>query len=319
MDLKKKIEIKNIKIKEIYNELNKVIIWQKILIRDMFIALFAWWHILLEWAPWLAKTLSVQSLASIVSLDFSRIQFTPDLLPSDLIWSRIYSPETKEFFVKKGPIFSNIILADEINRAPSKVQSALLEVMEERQVTIWDDSFKLEEPFMVLGTSNPIEQDWTYSLPEAQLDRFLIKTIISYPNREEEIEIIKNNFLFTTKKLSKILNKKDILEFKDFIKDIFINENILEYVRDIVFATREDDKFKDLIFYWASPRASISMVRCAKVLAFLDNRDFVIPEDIKNIAVSVLRHRLVLSYEAIADNITSDSIIEDILKSIKIK
>ena len=319
MDLNKKIEEKSKKIKEIYGELDKLIIGQRILIRDMLIALFSSGHILLEWAPWLAKTLSAESLANIVSLDFNRIQFTPDLLPSDLIGSRIYNPESKEFFVKKWPVFSNLILADEINRAPSKVQSALLEAMAERQVTIWDKSFKLEEPFMVLATANPIEQDWTYNLPEAQLDRFLIKTVISYPSQEEEIEIVKNNLLEVPKKLSKVLTKKDILDIRKLVSEIFVSDNILEYVRDIVFATRDDDRFKNLIFYWASPRASISMVRCAKVLAFLDWRDFVIPEDIKEIATSVLRHRIVLSYEAIADNIITDDIIENILSSIKVK
>ncbi len=309
----------NKKVLAIFDELSKNIVWQKKMLRDMLIALFCDWHILLEWAPWLAKTLAVSSLSETLNLKFNRIQFTPDLLPSDLIWAKVYNIEKKTFDVNHGPIFSNFVLADEINRAPSKVQSALLEAMAEKQVTIWEDTFKLSDPFVVLATQNPIEQDGTYNLPEAQLDRFLLKTIISYPSREEEIEIMKNNTISSINKLSKILNKKDISEIKKLVKDVKVSDSIYEYVRDLVFYTRESEELSKYLAYWASPRASISLIKSAKALAFLEWRDYVLPEDIKEMIYSVLRHRIILSYEAIADSITTDKIISNILASVSIK
>ena len=309
------------KIEILKTEIKKLIIWQDDLLRDLLITLFCRWHILIEWVPWLAKTLTISSLAKALDLDFSRVQFTPDLLPSDLIWARVYTPETKEFYIKEGPIISNFVLADEINRAPSKVQSALLEAMAERQVTIADKTIKLEEPFIVLATQNPIEQDWTYNLPEAQLDRFLFKTVISYPNEKEEIEIMKNNSLSNDLNvIKKVMWKKDIIEIQKQAKEIYVDDNILKYIKDIVFYTRnQENNVWKYLFYWASPRASISLLVASRALAFLSWRDFVIPEDIKDIAKQVLRHRLILNYEALADNIKIDDLIEEILKNVKVK
>lgn len=309
------------KIEELKQEIKKVVIWQDLLIRDLLITLFCRGHILIEWVPGLAKTLTISSLSKALDLDFSRIQFTPDLLPSDLIWARVYTPETKEFYIKTGPIVSNFVLADEINRAPSKVQSALLEAMAERQITIADKTIKLDESFIVLATQNPIEQDWTYSLPEAQLDRFLFKTVVSYPSEQEEIEIMKNNTLnFDLKSIKKVLWKKDILAIQKLIEEVFVDQNIYEYIKDIVTYTRyQNNEVWKYLFYWASPRASIALLSASKALAFLSDRDFVIPEDIKEIAKQVLRHRLILNYEAIAENIWVDTLIERVLKSVKVK
>lgn len=309
------------KIEELKQEIKKVVVGQDELIRDLLITLFCRGHILIEWVPWLAKTLTISSLSKALDLDFSRIQFTPDLLPSDLIWARVYTPETKEFYIKTGPIVSNFVLADEINRAPSKVQSALLEAMAERQVTIADKTIKLDEPFIVLATQNPIEQDWTYSLPEAQLDRFLFKTVVSYPSEQEEIEIMKNNTLnFDLKSIKKVLWKKDILAIQKLIEEIFVDQNIYEYIKDIVTYTRDqNNEVWKYLFYGASPRASIALLSASKALAFLSDRDFVIPEDIKEIAKQVLRHRLILNYEAIAENIWVDDLIQRVLKSVKVK
>ncbi len=309
------------KIENLKTEVKKLVIWQEDLLRDLLITLFCRWHILIEWVPWLAKTLTISSLAKALDLDFSRIQFTPDLLPSDLIWARAYTPETKEFYIKEGPIISNFVLADEINRAPSKVQSALLEAMAERQVTIADKTIKLEEPFIVLATQNPIEQDWTYNLPEAQLDRFLFKTMISYPSEKEEIEIMKNNSLSNDlSSIKKVMWKKDIIEIQKQAKEIYVDDNILKYIKDIVFYTRnQENNVWKYLFYWASPRASISLLVASRALAFLSWRDFVIPEDIKDIAKQVLRHRLILNYEALADNIQIDHLIDEILKNVKVK
>jgi len=307
------------KIKEVKNEIWKKIIWQNLLIRDLLISLFSWWHILLEGYPWLAKTLSVDTLSKTLWLKFKRIQFTPDLLPSDLLWAKIYNQEKKEFDTSLWPIFSNFILADEINRAPSKVQSALLEAMAEKQVTIWDETIKLSEPFIVLATQNPIEQLGVYSLPEAQLDRFLLKTIVKYPSKEEEIKILEKSVSIDDIKIKKILTKKEVIDIRNIIKDIHVDKYILEYIRDIVFETRDLEKYKDFIAYWASPRASISLLKSAKTLAFLDNRDFVIPEDIKEMTLPVLRHRIILTYEAKADNLWVDDVIIKVLNNVKIK
>lgn len=309
------------KIEELKQEIKKVIVGQDLLVRDLLITLFCRGHILIEWVPGLAKTLTISTLSKALDLDFSRVQFTPDLLPSDLIGARIYTPETKEFYIKTGPIVSNFVLADEINRAPSKVQSALLEAMAERQVTIADKTIKLDEPFIVLATQNPIEQDGTYSLPEAQLDRFLFKTVVSYPSEQEEIEIMKNNSLnLDLSQVKKILWKKDIIAIQKIIEEIYTDQNILEYIKDIVFYTRDNsNEAWKYLFYWASPRASIALLVASKALAFLSGRDFVIPEDIKEIAKQVLRHRLILNYEAIAENIKVDDIIEGVLQRVKVK
>jgi len=307
------------KIKEVKNEIWKKIIWQNNLIRDLLISLFSGWHILIEWYPWLAKTLSIDTLSKTLWLKFKRIQFTPDLLPSDLIWAKIYNPEKKEFDTSLWPIFSNFILADEINRAPSKVQSALLEAMAEKQVTIWDETIKLSEPFIVLATQNPIEQLWVYSLPEAELDRFLLKTIVNYPTKEEEIQILEKSVSIDNIKIKKVLTKKEVIDIRNIIKDIHVDKYILEYIRDIIFETRDLDKYKDFIGYGVSPRASISLLKSAKTLAFLNDRDFVIPEDIKEMSLPVLRHRIILTYEAKADNLWVDDIIIKVLNNVKIK
>lgn len=307
------------KIKNIVTEINKKVVGQDQLIRDLLVCLLCKWHILLEWAPWLAKTLSVATLSEVLSLSFNRIQFTPDLLPSDLIWNRIYNPQTKEFFTKKGPIFSNLVLADEINRAPSKVQSALLEAMAERQVTIWEETFNLDKQFMVLATQNPIEQDWTYLLPEAQLDRFLIKTIIDYPNEKEEIDIMKRFSIDENIKISKIMKKTDLDVLQKQISNIHIDDNIYLYIKDLIFSTRQDEEIKEYLLYWASPRASIALVKVAKANAFFEWRDFVLPDDVQTMLKWVLRHRIILNYESIADWITPDLVIEKILSKVEIK
>ncbi|MFK7780641.1 MAG: MoxR family ATPase [Candidatus Gracilibacteria bacterium] len=307
------------RINKVVAEIGKKIIGQDILIRDMLLCLLSKGHILLEGAPGLAKTLSIASLSETVSLDFKRIQFTPDLLPSDLIGNKIYHPDTKEFTIKKGPIFSNLILADEINRAPSKVQSALLEAMAEKQVTIGEETFKLDKQFMVLATQNSLEQDGTYSLPEAQLDRFLLKTIIDYPTENEEIDIMKMYSVSTNIKLNKILKKIDLGKIQNEISEIHVDENIFIYVKDLVFCSRDDNEIKEYLLYGASPRASIALIKVSKALAFFEGRDFVIPEDIKEMIKPVLRHRLILSYEAIAEGITPDDVIERIINKVEIK
>lgn len=308
------------KIELLQKEMKKKLVGQEKLVRDLLIWVFSRGHILLEWVPWLAKTLAVSSVASWLHLDFKRIQFTPDLLPSDLIGARVFNPVKNEFYIKKGPIFSNIILADEINRAPAKVQSALLEAMAEKQVTIGEESFILDVPFLVLATQNPIEQDGTYALPEAQMDRFLLKTIVSYPNEVEEIAIMKWDNEREDTSIDAIFTKKEILELQKHISEITVSDSIYEYVKDIVFSTRKKDlPFSKYIEVWVSPRASLALIKAAKVIAYLHKRDFLLPEDIKEIAFPVLRHRIILSYEAIADSMKQDEIIQNILKSVNIK
>lgn len=306
-------------IARIQSEMQKKIIGQEMLVRDLLITLFSGGHILLEGAPGLAKTLSVDTLSKIISADFQRIQFTPDLLPSDLIGAKMYNPDTKKFSVKKWPIFSNIVLADEINRAPSKVQSALLEAMAERQVTIGDTTYMLDAPFMVLATQNPIEQDGTYNLPEAQLDRFLLKTVIDYPNKEEEIQIMQKNTRGEEVTIEAVLHPKDIAAIQKQATDIHVQDAIYEYVRDIVFYSREQEVTQKYLAYGASPRASIALIKTAKVLALMEGRDFVIPEDIKMMAYPVLRHRMLLSFEAMAEGVSSDEIIDQILANVKMR
>lgn len=319
-EIKNEIEKLKPSIDNLFLEIWKKVIWQKTLVRDLLIVLFSKWHILIEWAPGLAKTLTVDTLSKTLDLDFKRIQFTPDLLPSDLIWSNVFSPVKNEFYIKHGPIFSNFVLADEINRAPSKVQSALLEAMAEKQVSIWDKTFKLDEPFIVLATQNPIEQEWTFNLPEAQLDRFLLKTVVSYPTEDEELEILKNIKNIETQEINKIFTKQDIFKIQDIVEDIHVSENILDYIKDIVFYTRKNEsKISKYISYPVSPRASLAMLKTAKTLAFLNSRDFVIPEDIKEMAYGVLRHRIILNYEALADWVQVDEVIKVILDNVEVK
>ena len=305
------------KIQLLQEEVGKVIVGQEKLKRDIIIALLAGGHILLEWAPGLAKTRTVSTFSQALKLDFQRIQFTPDLLPSDLIGAKIYDPEAKQFEVKKWPIFANLILADEINRAPSKVQSALLEAMEERQVTIGETTFLLDAPFMVLATQNPLEQEWTFHLPEAQLDRFLLKTLVEYPSAFEEKEILTQSLARETQKITKIFWKKEIDAFKKEIEQVEVSESVYEYICHIIFATRDTKKYPE-ISYWGSPRASLALLRSSKVLAAMEGRDFLIPEDVKEMSYGVLRHRIILSYEALAEEITTDMLIEKILDDTKI-
>lgn len=311
------------KIKLLTKEIHKKIIGQDKLIRNLIIWLLAKWHILLEWVPWLAKTLTVDTLSKTLDLNFSRVQFTPDLLPSDLVWTEIFNSKTWEFSTKKWPIFANFVLADEINRAPSKVQSALLEAMAEKQITIWKETFKLDEPFLVLATQNPIEQSWVYKLPEAQLDRFLLKTNVYYPSREEEFEMYSKLHFIETEKIEKILNKKEVLELQDLVENIFVSENILKYIVSLVDSTRNPQNYwipeiAKYLNYGVSPRAWISLIKSAKVLALMNGRTFVIPEDIKEIANEVISHRMILNYEAIVNNISSSQIVEKVLENVKV-
>ncbi len=304
-------------------EMNKVIVGQKHLVESLLIGLLSDGHILLEGVPGLAKTLAITTLSSIVDAKFSRIQFTPDLLPADLLGTMIYSQKNEEFIVRKGPIFTNFVLADEINRAPAKVQSALLEAMQERQVTIGAQTYPLQEPFLVLATQNPIEQEGTYPLPEAQVDRFMLKVVISYPEKAEEQQIIRHNLAQSFPKASAILNPDDIIRARKVVKDVYMDEKIEKYIVDIVFATRfpEDyqlERFKDMISYGASPRASISLAMAAKAYAFIKRRGYVIPEDVRAVCHDVMRHRIGLSYEAEANNITSEEIISEILNTIEV-
>ncbi|MGZ2370518.1 AAA family ATPase [Ancylomarina sp. YFZ004] len=304
-------------------EMNKVIVGQKHLVESLLIGLLSNGHILLEGVPGLAKTLAINTLATTIDADFSRIQFTPDLLPADLIGTMIYSQKKEEFVVKKGPIFANFILADEINRAPAKVQAALLESMQERQVTIGDHTYKLEEPFLVMATQNPIEQEGTYPLPEAQVDRFMLKVVINYPKKDEEQLIMRQNLLKTFPVASQILKPEDILKARSVVKDVYMDEKIEKYIVDIVFATRFPadyglEKFKEMIAFGGSPRASISLASAAKAFAFIKRRGYVIPEDIRAVCHDVLRHRIGLTYEAEANNITSEHIISEILNTVEV-
>ena len=305
------------------SEVEKAIIGQQHMLNSLLIGLLSKGHILLEGVPGLAKTLAIKSLATAISAKFSRIQFTPDLLPADLIGTMIYNMPTNQFMVKKGPVFANFILADEINRAPAKVQSALLEAMQERQVTIGEQSFGLEEPFLVLATQNPLEQEGTYPLPEAQMDRFLMKVIISYPTREEEQLILRKTVTETFETPKPVVNSAEILKAREVVKEVYMDEKIEKYIIDLVFATRVPEQhglqhLKALIHYGASPRASISLAQSAKATAFIQHRQYVIPEDVRSVCRDVLRHRIGITYEAEADNITSENIIEDILNRVEV-
>lgn len=304
-------------------EMNKSIIGQKQMVERLLIGLLANGHILLEGVPGLAKTLAIKSLASAVKADFSRIQFTPDLLPADLLGTMIYSQKNEEFHVRKGPIFSNFILADEINRAPAKVQSALLEAMQERQVTIGDKSYPLQEPFLVLATQNPIEQEGTYPLPEAQVDRFMLKVVIGYPTKEEEKLILRQNSGGLNSKINPVVSTEDILNARKVVREVYVDEKIENYITDIVFATRYPEqyqlnKFKGMISFGASPRASINMALAAKAYAFIKRRGYVIPEDIRAVCPDVMRHRIGLTYEAEAENINTSDILNEILNKVEV-
>lgn len=304
------------------NEIHKVIIGQDHLVSSLIIALLADGHILLEGVPGLAKTLSISTLSKAIRVNFNRIQFTPDLLPADLIGTRIYNPQNNEFHVKKGPIFTNLLLADEINRAPAKVQSALLQAMQERQVTISHETFSLQQPFLVMATQNPLEHEGTYQLPEAQLDRFMFKVNVDYPTLEEEILIIEQQTSVAEKELNPILQPEDIVSARQLISQIYLDDNLKRYIVELVFATRTPEKYqldlKHLIQCGASPRASIFLALCAKVNAFINERAFVIPEDIKAVGMDVLRHRVAVTYEAEAEEVSSESIIQQIFDKVKV-
>jgi len=322
-EINEKIQKESAFVDMVNMEMNKVIVGQKHLTESLLIGLLTGGHILLEGVPGLAKTLAINTLAQAISVDFSRIQFTPDLLPADLLGTMIYSQKKEEFVVKKGPIFTNFVLADEINRAPAKVQSALLEAMQEKQVTIGEVTYKLEEPFLVMATQNPIEQEGTYPLPEAQVDRFMLKVIITYPKKEEEREIIKANLMKSFPKANSVIKPEDILRARDAVKEVYMDEKIQKYIVDIVFATRNPEeyglaKFKELINFGGSPRASTNLAKAAKAYAFIKRRGYVLPEDIRAIAHDVLRHRIGLTYEAEAENITSEEIISEILNAVEV-
>ena len=301
-------------------ELSKVIVGQKYMTERLLIGMLSNGHVLLEGVPGLAKTLAIKSLASAIHAKFNRIQFTPDLLPADLLGTMIYSQKKEEFTVRKGPIFSNFILADEINRAPAKVQSALLEAMQEKQVTIGDSTFKLDEPFLVLATQNPIEQEGTYPLPEAQVDRFMLKIVIGYPSKEEEKLIIRQNIAAEFPKVNAVIRPEDIVNARQVVREVYMDEKIERYIVDIVFASRTPAEYKlnrlsQLISYGGSPRASINLALASKAYAFIKRRGYVIPEDVRAVCADVMRHRIGLTYEAEAENVTAENIIAEILNA----
>jgi MoxR-like ATPase len=305
-------------------EMSKVIVGQRHLIDSLLIGLLSNGHVLLEGVPGLAKTLAITTLAQAVDAKFSRIQFTPDLLPADLIGTEIYSQKREEFSVKKGPIFANFVLADEINRSPAKVQSALLEAMQERQVTIGDQTYPLPQPFLVLATQNPLEQEGTYPLPEAQVDRFLIKAKITYPKKEEEMAIVRMNMMGSSfPQANKVISPESILRARSVVEEVYMDEKIQKYIIDIIFATRQPadyqlEKLAGMISYGGSPRASISLAKAARSYAFIKRRGYVIPEDVRAVSYDVLRHRIGLTYEAEADNVTSEDIITEILNNVEV-
>jgi len=304
-------------------EMQKVIVGQKPLVENLLIGLLANGHILLEGVPGLAKTLAINTLAQAIDAKFSRIQFTPDLLPADVIGTMIYSQKDEEFRIKKGPVFANFVLADEINRSPAKVQSALLEAMQERQVTIGDNTFPLPEPFLVMATQNPIEQEGTYPLPEAQIDRFMLKVVVTYPKKEEEKQIIIMNNEGQFPKPQRVLKPEDIVRARNVVREVYMDEKIEKYIVDIVFATRNPEeyglpKLKNMIAFGGSPRASISLAMASKAYAFIHRRGYVIPEDVRAVCYEVLRHRIGLTYEAEAENITSENIITDVMNAVQV-
>lgn len=304
-------------------ELSKTVVGQKYMIERLLVAVLANGHILLEGLPGLAKTLSIKSLSKAINAKFSRVQFTPDLLPADIIGTMIYNQKDNDFIVKKGPIFANFILADEINRAPAKVQSALLEAMQERQVTIGENSYKLDEPFLVLATQNPIEQEGTYPLPEAQVDRFMLKVVINYPKKEEEQLIIRQNMALEMKPINTVVDKEAIMSARQTVREVYMDDKIEKYILDIVFASRNPEeyklnKIKQFISYGGSPRASINLALASKAYAFIKRRGYVIPEDVRAVCYDVMRHRIGLTYEAEAENIKPDEIISEILNTVEV-
>lgn len=322
-ELNEKIKNESAFIDLLLGEIRKVIVGQKEMIERLIVGLLGNGHILLEGVPGLAKTLAITTLSSAMKAKFQRIQFTPDLLPADLIGTQIYNQKDGNFLIKKGPIFANFILADEINRAPAKVQSALLEAMQEKQITIGKETFKLEEPFLVLATQNPIEQEGTYPLPEAQVDRFMLKVKITYPERDEELAIMRQNINNTAKQVQPVISSNDILRGRELIKQIYIDEKIEKYILDIVFASRNPAEFglnnlADMISYGGSPRATIYLALGAKAMAFIKRRGYVIPEDVRAICHDVLRHRLAVTYEAEAEDITPEYIINEILNKVEV-
>jgi len=321
--LNQKIHEESAVMERLLNETSKVIVGQKYMLERLIIGLLAKGHILLEGMPGLAKTLAINTLSKAIEAKFQRIQFTPDLLPADIVGTMIYNPSSGKFQVRRGPIFSNFILADEINRAPAKVQSALLEAMQERQVTIGDETYPLDEPFLVLATQNPIEQEGTYPLPEAQSDRFMLKAVISYPSKEEERQIIRLNMSGEFENIKKVATINDIIQARKTVREVYMDERIEKYILDIVFATRDPKQnnlpgLADLISYGGSPRASINLALAAKAYAYLQRRGYVIPEDIRAICKDVLRHRIGLTYEAQAENISAEDIIDKILNTVKV-
>ena len=321
-ELNERIERESVFVDTLRNEMSKVIIGQSHLVDTLLIGLLSNGHILLEGVPGLAKTLAITTLAKAVDADFARIQFTPDLLPADLIGTMIYSQKSEQFVVKKGPIFANFVLADEINRSPAKVQSALLEAMQERQVTIGSQTYPLPAPFLVLATQNPLEQEGTYPLPEAQVDRFMLKAKISYPSKQEERDIVRMNLSGKgLPEVNSVISPEDIIKARKVVEDVYMDEKIEKYIVDIIFATREPSeynltKLQNLISYGGSPRASISLAKAARAYAFIRRRGYVIPEDVRAVCHDVLRHRIGLTYEAEAENISTEEIITDILNNV---
>jgi len=322
--LNEKINQKSAFIDILNLEINKSIVGQKYMLERLLIGLLAQGHVLLEGVPGLAKTLAIKSLATAISGKFSRIQFTPDLLPADVIGTMIYNQQQNQFQVRKGPIFANFILADEINRAPAKVQSALLEAMQEKQITIGENTYKLEEPFLVLATQNPIEQEGTYPLPEAQVDRFMMKIVVGYPEKEEERLIIRQNINPNAQpKINPVISPEEILEARNLVREVYMDEKIEKYILDIVFSTRKPEeyklaKLKPLISYGASPRASINLALASKAYAFIKRRGYVIPEDVRAVCMDVMRHRIGITYEAEAENMTSEMIVSEILNAVEV-
>ena len=322
-ELNIRIEQQSSFVANLYQGMNKVIVGQKHLVDSLLIGLLSDGHILLEGVPGLAKTLAIKTLAQLIDSDYNRIQFTPDLLPADVIGTMIYSQKEEKFQVKKGPVFANFVLADEINRAPAKVQSALLEAMQEHQVTIGNDTFELPHPFLVMATQNPIEQEGTYPLPEAQVDRFMLKVVIDYPTLEEEKLIIRENLTESLPTVDPVITADAIIKARDVVRQVYIDEKIEQYIADIVFATRYPDKYdlpamKDLISFGGSPRASINLAKAARAFAFVKRRGYVVPEDVRAVAHDVLRHRIGLTYEAEATNVTSDEIVSQIINKVEV-
>lgn len=322
-ELNERIERKSAFVQTLVTGMNRVIVGQKHLVESLLIGLLSDGHILLEGVPGLAKTLAIKTLAQLIDAKYNRIQFTPDLLPADVIGTMIYSQRNEEFLVKHGPVFANFVLADEINRAPAKVQSALLEAMQERNVTIGEQTYRLPNPFLVMATQNPIEQEGTYLLPEAQVDRFMLKVVISYPTKEEEAQIIQRNIFEPITTDGAVVSTDEILEARKVVQEVYIDEKIGKYIVDIVFATRFPEQYgmsglKDMIDFGASPRASINLALAARAYAFIKRRGYVIPEDIRAVCHDVLRHRIGLTYEAEANNLTSEEIISEILNKVEV-